>query len=167
MTAGERSRLPNWSPFQWGGMAGAVSAAALCLAIAVMLAPYRAPEFNVEVLSNGLDVSQAGVVQVSVHDEAGTVLQQLCNGPCDDLRFREKSTHETVYWVKALDARGACLACDEGQYVSTGLGSWLNRWRISGAPLRVTLSSITAEPDGKLSERLHRVTPQGEAKRPK
>jgi hypothetical protein len=96
--------------------------------------------FGVRVLSTGADVTRAGGARIQVRDEGGT-LTQVCNGPCDDLRFEAQPHGEDVYGVDVLNAAGACVACGQGQYVDRSYGAETTELRVAGdAPLRVNIS---------------------------
>jgi len=128
--------------FRAGVAAGLV--VALAGAAAVTLWPEGpTPAFNIEVVSNGADVSQHGGVKVIVANERDALVQ-TCNGPCDDLNFRTNARGDTVYRVRVLDAAGGCVACDAGQYVTSGGPE--ARWTVSGKDKLTSTVSILHGP---------------------
>jgi len=118
-TAGRRGfRL---TPFRTGLAAGVLLplAAVSVLWLRDQLGEWKPRPFNVQVLSNGADVSRHGGVKIVISGERRAMVQ-TCNGPCDDLTFQTNSGGDDVFRVKVLDASGHCVACDAGQYVTSG-----------------------------------------------
>jgi hypothetical protein len=110
------------------------------------------PEFNVEVVSRGADLSGHGAVQLAVRSARDEGVVQTCRGACDDLLLRER-TGDNSYSVQARDASGACVACGGIGYVSGGYSTGLDRAVVSGADrLVVRSSTIYRRPDGSLEE---------------
>jgi hypothetical protein len=134
-----RRRMFRVTAFRVGFAAG-LAAWAL---IYVVVHPYRAPKFNVEIVSSGLDVSRHGGRRLVVDHGHGS-LSQMCNGACDDLWYRA-SDDENDYVVQVLDAKGACIVCDQPRGIMGGYGGWSHRWSISGAEaLKISVSDQIA-----------------------
>lgn len=83
---------------------------------------------NVRVQVSGRDVSRHSGAKVSIHNAYGRV-EQICNGACDDLLL-EASSSDNLYSLRIVDAKGECVLCDKGDYVTTGM---FTHWDISGA----------------------------------
>ena len=126
--AGDRLRL---TPFRAGVIAGALLPPMAWLAVEINdLSPnWRPPPSNVQVLSNGADISRHGGVKLVVSGERRSMVQ-TCNGPCDDIVFQTNSRGDDVFRVKVLGASGNCIACDGGQYVTSG--NMIARWLVAG-----------------------------------
>lgn len=120
--------------FLWGVVAGVAFpfAAVLCASISLRIwAPdLLPPQFNVEVISLGRDVSRHGGYQVVIANEGASV-RQICHGVCDDLHFQSESP-DNSYWVNVLDKLGDCVACGSGAYVTNGYGAWVTRFSVAG-----------------------------------
>ena len=122
--------------FGWGLVAGATGPflipVILFSALKLWIPDLRRPEFNVDVVSVGADVSRHGGSRVVVANERGAVIQ-TCNDQCDDLRLRE-SSGDNSYWVRVFDKDGACVACTAtGVYVTNGYGAPITRFDVAGA----------------------------------
>ncbi len=121
--------------FGWGIVAGAALPVATPLAVwgALKLAmpDLKAPAFNVALVSAGADVSRHGGTRVILANERGAVTQS-CREACDDLRVRQ-SSGDNSFWVRALDASGACVACTPaGIYVTNGYGASVTTFVVEG-----------------------------------
>jgi hypothetical protein len=117
--------------FTLGLASGIIAPLVLFGAFEWIVSGSRPPEFNVDVVTAGADVSRHGGRRVLVVNERGAVAQS-CNGECDDLRLRENSG-DNSYWVRVLDRSGGCVACTlTGFYVSNGYGASVTRVEVSG-----------------------------------
>jgi hypothetical protein len=122
--------------FRSGLLAGVVGFVAAAWLLHVWLSPASTADFNVDLVSRGADVSLGGGAALVVSNKRG-LLAQTCRGTCDDLRYRAHDD-ETDYEVRVLDAKGACVACDQPRGVMGGYGTWSHRWLIAGErPLKI------------------------------
>lgn len=65
--------------------------------------------------------------KVSIRNAYGQV-EQTCNGPCDDLLL-EATSSDNLYSLKIVDAKGECILCDKGEYVTHGM---VTDWKVGG-----------------------------------
>ena len=118
----------------WGLVAGAVLPIAVPLALIgllkLSLPNVEAPQFNVDMSSVGADVTHNGGRRVIFANEDGRIVQS-CNGECDDVHLQE-SSGDNAYWVEVRDARGQCVACSAGGYVTNGYGTEVTHLRVAG-----------------------------------
>ena len=137
------SRFFQPTAFRLGFAAGVILFLVGAGLLHLWLAPYRTDGFNVDVASSGADVSLHGGRKLVVRNGRGS-LTQICNGACDDLRYRA-SDDENDYEVKVLDAKDACIVCDQPRGIMGGYGGWSHRWTISGADaLKISVSDQIA-----------------------
>lgn len=151
MTGGATSRPRVWwrrRSFLWGCVAGVASpfAAVLCasLAIRIWLPDLLPPQFNVDVVSLGRDVSRHGGHQVVITNDAGTV-RQICRDTCDDLHFQAESP-DNSYGVNVLGKLGDCVACGPGAYVTNGYGAPVTRFRVAGTKRLDVMETVGSQP---------------------
>jgi hypothetical protein len=145
------------SAYRWGLLAGLLIPPGVWganhLMIRLLGPDARAPEFTVQVLTAGDDLSRHGAVKVVVSNERGA-MTQTCSGPCDDLTFQAAHGGDNTYKVSVFDAAGRCIACDPQVYVTGGYGAWVTRWRVSGADALATqVSTLSRQADGTLVEK--------------
>lgn len=150
MSEGPRRRLLRPTAFQIGLLAG--------LGLCVMLggagyAAYRwmvgpTPAYDVQVASAGAALNRVGARQLEFRTTHGLVMRQVCNGACDDLGY-QTNARDDGFRVAVLDAKGACIACENGPYVAgTPLVTSLII-REGAAPL-VSAEYLTPQRDGSL-----------------
>jgi hypothetical protein len=144
--ADEPSRRVKLGAFSWGFITAAVIVAVGVALIAWATALAKAPYYDVQLVTVGDDITRAGARRVVLFADFGTV---TCNDACDDLWMNWRSP-DTVVDVKVLDAKGACLACSEPQYVTHGL---LYRMKVAGRPgLKIVPSFLNQKADGSWEE---------------
>lgn len=95
--------------------------------------PNPEPDFNVEVISHGVDVDRYGGREITVGTHrVGVFLKATCRDGCDDIWYRTRPVDEEAYAARVLDASGACVACGTAGYVTRGPFSGLERWTFAG-----------------------------------
>ena len=112
----------------------------------------REPDFNVQVMGRGADLSGHGATRLAIQSARGDSVVQICRGTCDDLLVEER-TGDNSYQVDALDGDGRCVACGSIGYVTGGYGADIERAVVEGAAQLVVRSSrLRRDPDGSLRE---------------
>lgn len=136
---GSGVRMFRVTAFRVGLLAGLVSFFAGAWLLHGALAPTTSSGFNVEVTSTGADVSRNGGTALVIRNKRGSLVQ-TCNDACDNLHYQAHDD-ENDYEVRVLDARGACVACDQPRGIMGGYGAWSHRWVIAGErPLKIIVS---------------------------
>jgi len=124
-------RLFTPTAFRVGLLAGVVTSAAAWATISTLISAQQAG-YNVEVLSNGADVSRFGGHKVIVDNEQGVLLTETCNESCDDIGYRARSSGENSYGVRVIDAAGRNLLGPEFKPYVDSDTSTVMRWTLAG-----------------------------------
>ena len=75
--------------------------------------------YSIQVISAGAALDHAGARQLDVRATYGRVMQQRCNGACDDLSHQAKGS-DVTFGLEVRDGKGRCIACDTLVYVPGG-----------------------------------------------
>lgn len=118
-------------PFGTGVLTGLALFVASLLAVYLWLNRYPEPEFNVEVSSNGADISRHGGQKLLVRHAQGSIVQ-TCNGACDDLRYSGRDDEDT-YFISILGPAGQSIVPERGLDVMGGFGALSAKFDIGGA----------------------------------
>lgn len=137
--------------FRLGLLAGLVAWAAAWAVITAAIAHPQA-RYNVEVVSNGADVSRLGGRRILVDNEQGVLLTDVCNEGCDDLWYRTRNTGENSYGVQVLDAAGQNLLGREFKPYVDSDTSIVMRWTLAGKDaLAPDAEMLVVQKDGSLA----------------
>lgn len=68
----------------------------------------------------GDEASRLGAARIVALKLDQPVFDQRCRGRCDDLRVGGASSDSSLS-IRMLDAKGACLSCTPGGYVTNGI----------------------------------------------
>lgn len=150
MTAAGRPGHRIWrlDAFRWGIVVGVTVPLVLAGGFHLWLTwasdVSSSPQFNVDVVSTGADLTRYGGRQLVVRHERGRTVQ-TCRDGCDDLRL-EQITTDNVYVVTAVDSDGGILASGTDGYVTGGYGAGISQFDVSGRDqLRVQNRMMTAD----------------------
>jgi hypothetical protein len=99
---------------------------------------------DVLVTTAGDDISAAGGERLVIRRRSG-VIDEACNGGCDDLRLDNQLRGNAVREVRVLDAAGRCVVCRTGGRLV--FGGTREVWRIAGrGPLSASRQLERATP---------------------
>lgn len=148
-----KRRVLRITVFRSGALAGFLATVVSVVALDVWIQPYK-PEYTVEVVSRGADVSRNGGASVVVRNgREGVVLRQTCRDGCDDFRLQAASGDNAV-GVDVLDAQGHALTPPQPlEYVTGGYGAWITRFTVADTGgLSVRVTHLDHQPDGTFVE---------------
>lgn len=117
----------RWFRFAGGALLGVCVAVGLSFGLLIVFDDLVAGDVRLETV--GADISAHGGVRLVVKRPSG-IVEQTCNGACDDLLANNIGRANTLQRVEVLNAAGGCVACARGW--GWPLSGTVESWRVAG-----------------------------------